>query len=100
MGNFQDSRFFGFSGRTLWVTVVIVAVVVGLFFIPETIKFALYSKKLPTVSRSLSESKKLPAKVETDRAAISPEALKAISSSVSTTPAPAKSLVAKKNHRW
>jgi hypothetical protein len=96
MGNFQDSRFFGFSGRTLWVTVVIVAVVVGLFFIPETIKFALYSKKLPTVSRSLSESKKLPAKVETDRAAISPEALKAISSSVSTTPAPAKSLVAKK----
>ena len=96
MGNFQDSRFFGFSGRTIWVTVVIVAVVVGLFFIPETIKFALYSKKLPTLSRSLSESKKLPTKVEMERAALSPEALKAISSSVSATPAPAKAVVAKK----
>jgi hypothetical protein len=96
MGNFQDSRFFGFSGRTIWVTVVIIAVVVGLFFIPETIKFALYSKKLPTTSRSLTDSKKLPAKAETDRAALSPEALKAINSSVSGTPAPAKAVPAKK----
>jgi hypothetical protein len=101
MGNFQDSRFFGFSGRTIWVTVVIGAVIVGLFFIPETIKFALYSKKSSTVARSATESKRSAAKSESDKASLAPEALKAISSTVSSPQAPtgapaAKQVAAKK----
>ena len=88
MGNFQDSRFFGFSGRTIWVTVLIGGIVVGLFFIPETIKFALYSKKSPVAGRSASESKRA-AKSENAKASLSPEALKAISSTVSSNQAPA-----------
>jgi hypothetical protein len=83
MSNFQDSRFLGFSGRTLVVTFVIVAVVVGLFFIPETIKFALNSKRsggAKVASKAVVERRSDP-----DRAGLSPEALQAISSSVSSS---------------
>ncbi len=104
MGNFQDSRFFGFSGRTIWVTVVIGVVIVALFFIPETIKFALYSKNSPIAGRS-GESKRA-ARSESGKASLSPEALKAISSTVSTnqpptapaTAQPAKQAPAKKTN--
>lgn len=38
MANFQDNRFFGFSLRTAGISVVVLAITVGLFFIPEFIK--------------------------------------------------------------
>lgn len=95
MAHFQDSRFLGFSGRTLWVTLVIAAVVVGLFFIPETIKFALKSGKAPGSQKStLADAKKkggaTKSDVDAERAALSPDALRAISSNVETSGGPAR----------
>lgn len=83
MSNFQDSRFFGFSGRTLAVTFVIIAVVVGLFFIPETIKFALNSKR--SGGTKVAAKAVVDRRGDSDRAGLAPEALQAISSSVSSS---------------
>lgn len=90
MAPFQDSRFLGLSGRTIVVTLLIAAAVIGLFFIPEAIKFALHSpgksggEKRPSIdTRARREAKE---KAE-DKGALSPEALKSLSSSVSATPA-------------
>lgn len=92
MAHFQDSRFLGLSGRTVVVTLVISVMVGGLFFLPEMIKFALNSspgksgeKRASVESRSRREAKE-----DTDRGALSPDALKAISSSVGATPTPAR----------
>lgn len=95
MGDFQDSRFFGFSGRTIWVTIVLVGIVVGLFFIPETIKFALNSgrssggKKIASVDPKRdggAQTRVLPV----DRGSLSPALLRDISSSVAAAPTPAR----------
>jgi hypothetical protein len=95
MGHFQDSRFFGFSGRAIWVTVVLGGIVVGLFFIPETIKFALNSgrasgsKKVAALDAKRdggASGRAAPA----DRGSLSPALLKDISATVSTAPAPVR----------
>ena len=93
MAHFQDSRFLGLSGRTIVVTLVITAAVVGLFFIPEAIKFALNSpgksggeKRASVESRSRREVKE---RTE-DKGSLSPEALKAVNSAVNATPTPAR----------
>ena len=95
MAHFQDSRFLGFSVRTVWVTIVITAVVVGLFFIPETIKFALKSGKTTGAQKSVvADAKKKAAVAKSDadaeRAALSPEALREISSTVEGSATPAR----------
>jgi hypothetical protein len=95
MAHFQESRFLGLSGRTLVVTLVIGVAVVGLFFIPETIKFALNSsgkaaeKRASVDTRARKEAKEKEA-VSADRGALSPDALKAISSTVGATPTPSR----------
>ncbi|MEY4668331.1 MAG: hypothetical protein RL518_1030 [Pseudomonadota bacterium] len=91
MAPFQDSRFLGLSGRTIVVTLIIAGAVIGLFFIPEAIKFALNSsgksggeKRAAVDTRVRREPK---ARTE-DKGSLSPEALKALNSSVGATPAP------------
>lgn len=93
MAPFQESRFLGLSGRTIVVTLVIAAAVVGLFFIPEAIKFALNApgksggeKRASVESRSRREVRE---RTE-DKGSLSPEALKAVSSAVGATPTPAR----------
>jgi len=91
MAHFQESRFLGLSGRTIVVTFVIGIAVVGLFFIPETIKFALKSSGKGSDKRaaaSLENRSRKEAKEgdAMERAALSPDVLKAISSSVEATP--------------
>lgn len=83
MAHFQENRFLGFSSRTLLVTVGIVAVVVGLFFIPKMIQTRWSSPK-GTGSTSQTASQQVKAKqseaVTEQRAAISPGALKGLAS--------------------
>jgi hypothetical protein len=93
MAPFQDSRFLGLSGRTIVVTLVIAVAVIGLFFIPEAIKFALNSpgksggeKRASVENRSRREVKE---RID-DKGALSPDALKALSSTVSATPTPSR----------
>ena len=93
MAPFQDSRFLGLSGRTIVVTLVIAAAVIGLFFIPEAIKFALNApgksggeKRAAVESRARRDAKE---RAE-EKAALSPDALKAVSSAVGATPTPAR----------
>jgi hypothetical protein len=92
MAHFQDSRFFGLSGRTIVVTLVVSVMIGGLFFIPEMIKFALNSSGKAGEKRASVESRprKEVKEKDTDRGALSPEVLKAISSSVEATPTPAR----------
>ena len=93
MAPFQDSRFLGLSGRTIVVTLLIAAAVIGLFFIPEAIKFALNApgksggeKRASVESRARRDAKE---RAE-EKAALSPDALKAVSSAVGGTPTPAR----------
>jgi hypothetical protein len=80
MGNFQDSRFFGFSPRTAMLGIVAVGVIVGLFFIPETVKLLFDAK--PRASREKSLPPKQVAKntksVDDAKAALAPDALRAL----------------------
>jgi hypothetical protein len=93
MAPFQDSRFLGLSGRTIVVTLVVAAAVVGLFFIPEAIKFALNTpgksggeKRASVEGRARREAKE---RVE-EKAALAPDALKVVNSVVNATPAPVR----------
>jgi hypothetical protein len=74
MANFQDSRFLGISSRTIWLTIAVVGLVVGLFFIPEMIKF----KFSPNKQVASKQQKAAPAKANTqsERASLAPSALK------------------------
>lgn len=83
MAHFQDSRFLGISGRAVGVTFVIVAVVVGLFFIPEAIKFALNSSSRAGMSRSASTAAKpVKSSEDSERASLALNELRAINSAV------------------
>lgn len=92
MAHFQDNRFFGLSGRTIVVTLVVSVMIGGLFFIPEMIKFALNSSGKPGEKRASleSRSRRNARDKDSDRGALSPDVLKAISSSVEATPTPAR----------
>jgi hypothetical protein len=85
MGNFQDSRFLGLSPRAIGLGIVAVGVVVGLFFIPETVKF-LFDGKPRTGKEKVVASKQAPqsqkrAARDDAKAALSPNALTAINAS-------------------
>jgi hypothetical protein len=85
MGNFQDSRFFGLSPRAIGLGIVAVGVVVGLFFIPETIKFLFdgkprASKEKVVASKQAPQSQKRAARDDA-KAALSPNALTALNAS-------------------
>lgn len=91
MAHFQESRFFGLSGRTLVVTIVIGLVVVGFFFLPPMIKHALQSSgKVGDKRASLEKGSRREGKQgdASARGALSPDILKAINSSVEGTPTP------------
>lgn len=74
MANFQESRFLGLSSRTVGMGIVAIIVVVGLFFIPETVKFLFDAKPRQGKPRG-AVTEKVAGRVETDRAGLSPDAL-------------------------
>jgi hypothetical protein len=93
MAPFQDSRFLGLSGRTIVVTLIIAAAVIGLFFIPEAIKFALNSPGKNGGEKRASVEARVRREVKEqteDKGSLSPEALKALNSAVDATPTPAR----------
>ena len=83
MAHFQENRFLGFSSRTFLVTLGIVAVVVGLFFIPKMIQTRWGSAKGATSGQSVT-TQQMKAKqsepTSDQRAAMSPGALKGLAS--------------------
>jgi hypothetical protein len=82
MANFQDSRFLGISPRTFLLALVAVGVVVGLFFIPETVKFLFDAK--PRSSRERVAAVKQPAQKSKQnveaKAALAPDSLNELNS--------------------
>lgn len=82
MANFQDSRFLGISPRTIGLGIVAVGVVVGLFFIPETVKFLFDAK--PRSSRERVATSKAPAQkpkpTDEAKAALAPDSLNELNS--------------------
>lgn len=95
MTHFQDSRFLGLSGRAILVTFVLILLVVGLFFIPETVKYVLNSGRTGDGKKVAAREAKSIQKVGQDdgseRGALSSDVLKAISASVESKPTPARS---------
>ncbi len=85
MANFQDSRFFGMSPRAVLAGVIAIAVVVGLFFIPETVKFLFDAKPRQGKERlvaSVDKKTVKPVAAEGDRAALAPDSLSQVRSEV------------------
>jgi hypothetical protein len=108
MAQFQDSGFFGFSGKTLWVSLAVTGVVVGLFFIPGTVKFLMSSRangsKAPaqqaqSVVATTKVNSAAEQNVSTARGSLSPVALRNISETLkegANQPAPASASVGNK----
>lgn len=94
MGNFQDSRFFGISSRTVWLTGAVVALVVGLFFIPEMIKFKLSPGKQLGDKQPRGVAQR--AEGTSERASLAPKALKDLSSNLRQKNPPQEVKTAKK----
>lgn len=79
MAQFQDSGFFGLSGRTIWITLAMTGVVVGLFFIPGLIKSQMSNRPAKPKAQQTqvaANSERVAAPV---RSSLSPSALKGIS---------------------
>jgi hypothetical protein len=85
MGNFQQTGFLGFSSRTLLVSLIVAGIVIGLFFIPGTVKFMVANRgqrvaqqaQAPVVDRFDAEKPRAEARAA--RGSLSPEALQSIS---------------------
>jgi hypothetical protein len=84
MANFEETRFLGLTPRAIGLTLVAGAIVVGLFFIPETVKMLFDGKaKSPRdkVASMLSSKQPVSKKSDSDsstRAALSKSALKTV----------------------
>jgi hypothetical protein len=74
MANFEESRFLGLSPRAIGMGIVAVGVVVGLFFIPETVKFLFDSKPRQSKAR-IASTDKVEKSSDAERAGLSPDAL-------------------------
>jgi hypothetical protein len=96
MANFEETRFLGLTPRAIGLTLVAGAIVVGLFFIPETVKMLFDGKaKSPRDKVASMLSSKQPASKKTDsdsstRAALSKSALKTVSTDSDKSSADAK----------
>jgi hypothetical protein len=91
MGNFEETRFLGLTPRAIGLTLISGAIVVGLFFIPETVKMLFDGKGKPTRDKlsSLIVTKEQPTSRGSEsstRAALSRSALKVRSSDEERTP--------------
>jgi hypothetical protein len=89
MANFGETRFLGLTPRAVGLSVVAIAIVVGLFFIPEGIKFIFDGK--PRVSREqgapAAASKQAVARKSSEvgsRAGLSRDALSSINAEMSS----------------
>jgi hypothetical protein len=81
MANFEETRFLGLTPRAIGLTLISGAIVVGLFFIPETVKMLFDGKGKPARDKlsSLIATKSPPSNKDNDsstRAALSRNVLK------------------------
>jgi hypothetical protein len=81
MANFQESRFLGISSRTIWLTIGVAGLVVGLFFIPELIKFK-FSSHRQVANKQQQRATAPKAEQSSERASLGPSALKDLSSNL------------------
>jgi hypothetical protein len=85
MGNFQQSGFLGFSSRTLLVSLVVAGIVVGLFFIPSTVKFLVANRGQRTAQQAqapattVASTERRGGDSSASRSSLSPQALQSIS---------------------
>lgn len=82
MANFQESRFLGLSPRAVWLTLAIAGVVVGLFFVPPALKLLVDSSGKPKQRSAAAVAPPVRPEAE-QKAAMSPEKLQQVSSSIS-----------------
>ena len=85
MANFQDSKFLGVSPKALGLVVVAGLTVVGLFFMPETLKFLFDAEKKGTrlASAPSREGKEDVSPRGASRASLSKTALQDVKSPIS-----------------
>jgi hypothetical protein len=82
MAQFQDSGFFGLSARTIWISLAVTGVVVGLFFIPGVIKQKMSNRSAKPKAQQTQTAAATGERVTAPSAArgsLSPSALKGIS---------------------
>ena len=90
MANFQDSRFLGLSARAAWVTFVVLAVVIGLFFMPPALKFLVEGRDSAKRTKAAAAGVANKSQDE-ERAGLKPEALQKLNAKLGTVEAPQKS---------
>lgn len=88
MANFGETRFLGLTPRAIGLSVVAIAIVVGLFFIPEGVKFLFDAKpkanrEQPTAPQASKVAPARKAPESSARAALSRDALSSINADVS-----------------
>lgn len=89
MANFQETRFLGLTPRAIGLSVVAMAIVVGLFFIPEAVKFLFDAKpksskeQAVTAQAARSAGSRKAAEDTGARAALSRDGLRAINADIS-----------------
>lgn len=91
MANFQESRILGLSPRAVWLTLAVVAVVVGLFFIPPALKFMFEGSGKSGKPKAPAAVAVQPGQAGTQKAALNTEKLQQVSSdltSLNAKPAP------------
>lgn len=89
MANFQETRFLGLTPRAIGLSVVAIAIVVGLFFIPEAVKLLFDAKpksgreQAVTAQASRGAGGRKSAEDSGARAALSRDGLRAINADIS-----------------
>jgi hypothetical protein len=84
MANFEESRFLGLSSRAIVLTLVVTAIVVGLFFMPPALKFLFEDSNKTVKSKSGSTAVAANSQASTQKASLNTDKLQQVSSDISS----------------
>ena len=82
MANFGESRFLGLSSRAIVLTLVVTAIVVGLFFMPPAIKFLFEDSNKSVKTKSSSTTVASAPQGSNQKAALNADKLQQVSSDI------------------